>query len=154
VKHFVHFGVGIAAITMASAFTPHPASAADTAERPWVEHGTYRLGPAPDFAFVDGSLSAYDAHLGNVDDDGTTVTAANGDQLRYQWVGDIDAAEVADFPACRRGFTPGWESDYVFTGGTGRFSGASGSTRSWNCYKVFADGGLSVEYISRGTLTY
>jgi len=50
-----------------------------------------------------------------------TFTAANGDQL---YVGNI-AGEIV--PSTRPGFNSEFHDDFEFTGGTGRFAGASGS---------------------------
>lgn len=153
-KHCIRAGVGIVVAALAFTVTLDPVTASASVQRPWVEHGSYRL--TADFSFVEGSLLAFDAHFGKVADDGSAVTAANGDTLRYAATDFFFADEVTDFPKCKLGYVPGWEQDYVFLadGSTGRFEGASGSTRSWNCMRPRADGGWNIEYTSRGTLTY
>jgi hypothetical protein len=153
-KHSIRAGVGIVAAALAFTAALGPVTASASVQRPWVEHGSYRL--TADFSLVEGSLLAFDAHLGKVTDDGSAITAANGDTLRYAPTDFFLAEQVADFPKCKRGYLPGWEQDYVFVGegSTGRFEGASGSTRSWNCMRPRADGGWDIEYTSRGTLTY
>lgn len=65
--------------------------------------GTLFLDPTPD---ADGLLPG----TGSV-----TLTAANGDELRFDYVGRLD-------PATGRG-----TGTFTLTGGTGRFAGATGS---------------------------
>jgi len=47
-----------------------------------------------------------------------SITAANGDQLFVEFGGDVDASQLPFVT---------FSGDFTFTGGTGRFAGASGS---------------------------
>jgi hypothetical protein len=115
-------------------------SAPNGTERPWRASGT-GIGMVTDEGVViDGT--SINTHLGkatfhaeSTSDGGfiATVAAANGDQLRIV-------------------FAPSGEAS--FSGGTGRFAGASGTLINTLVSEFLPDGTFTVEFTQTGTISY
>ena len=133
------------------------AHAGQSVERPWHERGSGTI----DLATGEETFTSRVAHLGLVSDDGDTLVAANGDELYF-----VATEGPPTDPACSQNLVrraerlgaveyAAFDQYYDFTGGTGRFEGASGSTHTVVCYMVFLDAGVVEFYIeSKGSITY
>lgn len=149
--------VCLAAFGSATLLAGSTAHAGQQVERPWHERGSGTI----DLATGEQTITSRAAHLGLISDDGSTLVAANGDELEF-----VAAEGPSTDPECsqnlvRRAERLGaveygaFDEYYDFTGGTGRFEGASGSTHTVVCYMVLLDSGIIEFYIeSNGSITY
>jgi hypothetical protein len=79
-----------------------------------------------------------------------TATAANGDTFTLEPVRETDASDV-QCPSEWVAFSEQW----VFTGGTGRFSAATGESRITGCILFDVPNGvLTVTFTAVGTINY
>ena len=139
-----------------------PASAATgqakAVSRPWFEHGSAEF----DSEFYLTHVKGTDAHMGKVFDPNLGVVyAPNGDTAFYQHGDDLDATSVKCSAAVgvylkkhADGFSFQQRFNWTITGGTGRFTGATGGGETEACIVVNPDGTGFFEYEGHGTITY
>ena len=115
-------------------------SAANGTERPWKASGSGIGMVTDDGVVIDGTsinnhLGKATFHAESTSDGGfiATVTAANGDQVRIV------------FPPL---------GDPFFSGGTGRFAGASGTLINNLTSETLPDGTFTIEFTQTGTISY
>lgn len=79
-----------------------------------------------------------------------TVTAANGDTIRGEFVTQADPVGNE----CPEGWDPFSDLDR-FTGGTGRFANASGTLNIWGCALIdFTTAAFTISFNASGTISY
>jgi hypothetical protein len=149
--------LSVVAPSLSSAASAAPA-ATKAVTRPWFEHGSAEFDSVGNLT----NVKATDAHMGKVFDPSLGVVyAPNGDTATYQGGDNLDATSVrcsAAIGVYRNKHADGEISKFrftaLFTGGTGRFAGATGTDVTEGCAVTNPDGSGFYEYEGHGTITY
>jgi hypothetical protein len=122
--------------------------------------GFVDLNPSsPGFLSFDAQGPGFASHLGNTFGGVTasllspastaTSTAANGDQLYSAFVAELPATNT-----CPPGFFP-FHNRSEFTGGTGRFTNATGTFEGEGCFQFDpGTGAVVITVTNTGTISY
>jgi hypothetical protein len=122
--------------------------------------GVVDLNPSsPGFLTFDAQGPGVVSHLGNTFNDvkgslfssasTASSTAANGDQLSSAFVAELPATNT-----CPPGSFP-FHNQSEFTGGTGRFTNATGTIEGEGCFQFdFGTGAVVITVTTTGTISY